>query len=133
MPSLRPVSAMLVASQSAEFDQDIGGRVRATRRLAPHDAGKRIHRLLVRDHAHGLIELVAFAIQRDQTLVRSRASDREIALDLGGIEYVEWPSAVIGDEIGDVDEHVDRTKPDGGETTRQPRRRGAVLHAAHEP
>ena len=41
-------------------------------------------------------------------------------------------AAVVGDEVGDVDERVDRTKADCLQPLLQPFRRRAVLDAAHE-
>ena len=42
-------------------------------------------------------------------------------------------SAVKGNEIGDVDQRVDRPKADGGQPLLQPFRRRAVFHAFHQP
>ena len=53
-------------------------------------------------------------------------------MHLGGVEHVQRPAAVVGDEIGDVDERVDRAQPDRGEPALQPVRGRAVLHAAHQ-
>ena len=114
------------------FDQHVGGRLRAARGLAAHDAGERLHALLVGDHADRLVERVALAIERDQALAVTRAPDRQIAVHLGGIEHVQRAAAVVSDEIGDVDERVDRTQPDRDEPALQPDGRGAVLHPTHQ-
>src|SRR5262249_8875582 len=37
------------------------------------------------------------------------------------------------DEIGDIDERIDRSQPDGSEAALQPIRRRCVFDAAHEP
>src|SRR5262249_12781469 len=45
---------------------------------------------------------------------------------------MQWPPAVVGDEIGDIDKRVDGAKPDCAHTARQPFRRGAIIHAANQ-
>ncbi len=45
---------------------------------------------------------------------------------------MQRPSAVEGDEVGDVDQRVDRPQADGREPLLQPVRRGAVLDAFHQ-
>ena len=42
----------------------------------------------------------------------ARAAHREIATHLGGVEHVQWPAAIEGDEIRDIDQRVDRTQSD---------------------
>ena len=56
----------------------------------------------------------------------------EIAAHFGGIEHVQRPAAVEGDEVGDVDQRIDRPQPDRGQPLLQPIRRRPVLDAAHE-
>ena len=51
-----------------QFDQHIGGALRAARRLAAHDSGKQFHAFLIRDHAHRLVEGVDLAVEREQAL-----------------------------------------------------------------
>ncbi len=46
---------------------------------------------------------------------------------------MQRPAAVVGDEVGDVDQRIDRAQPDRGEPLLQPVRRRAVLDAAHQP
>ena len=88
--------------------------------------------LLVGDHAHRVVERVGLAVERQQAFARPGAAHREIAVHLGGVEHVQRPAAVVGDEVGDVDQRVDRAQPDRGEPALQPVGRRAVLHAAHE-
>ncbi len=45
---------------------------------------------------------------------------------------MQRPAAVVGDEVRDIDQRVDRAQPDGDEPFLQPVRRRAVLHAAHQ-
>ena len=111
------------------FDQHVGGRLRAAGGFAAHDAGKRFDALLVGDDAHAVVERVGLAVEGEQRLAALRAPHGEIAVDLGGVEHMQRAAAVEGDEVGDVDQRVDRPQADGGEPLLQPVGRGAVLDA----
>ena len=80
--------------------------------FAAHDAGERFDAVVVGDHAHGVVERVGLAVERQQLSRRLRAAHDEIALDLGGVEHMQRPAAVVGDEVGDVDERIDRAQAD---------------------
>ncbi len=88
--------------------------------------------LVVGDHAHGVVERVGLAVERQHLLAVLRAAHGEIALHLLGVEHVQRPAAVVGDEVGDVDQRVDRAKADRLQPLLQPLRRRAVLDAANE-
>ena len=133
MPSLRPVCAMLISFHSAEFDQHVSGVLVAAGSLAAHDAGQRFDAVLVRDHADRGIERVGAPIERQQALAFLGAAHGEIAVHLPGVEHMQRPGAVVGHEIGDVDQRVDRPQPDRRQPLLQPLRGGAVLDAAHQP
>ena len=115
------------------LDQHVGGGLRATARLAAHDARERLDAVLVGDHADGLIERVDLAIEGKEAFAEARAPHRQVAVHLGDVEHVQRAAAVVGDEVGDVDQRVDRAKPDRDQPALQPGGRGAVLDAAHEP
>ena len=55
------------------------------------------------------------------------------AVQLVGVEDVQRPGAVVGDEVGDVDERRDRPEADRAQPVLQPLRRRAVRHAADQP
>ena len=93
---------------------------------------ERFDALVVGDDADRVVERVGLAVEREQRLAGARAAHREIAPHLGGIEHMQRPAAVVGDEVGDVDQRVDRAQPDRGQPLLQPFRRRAVLDAAHE-
>ena len=61
-----------------------------------------------------------------------RAAHHEVPFDLGGIEHMQRSPAVEGDEIGDIDQRIDRAQPDRGEPPLQPFRARAIFHAAHQ-
>ena len=54
------------------------------------------------------------------------------AVELVGVEDVQRAVAVVGDEVGDVDERRDRAEADGAQAVLQPLRRGAVRDAADQ-
>ncbi len=89
--------------------------------------------MLVRDHADRGIERVGAAVERQQAFAVFGAAHGEIAVHLPGVEHVERPGAVVGHEIGDVDQCIDRAQPDRGQPLLQPLGGGAVLDAAHQP
>ena len=88
--------------------------------------------VVVGDDADLRVERVGLAVERDHRLAVARAADDEVALDLGRVEDMERPAAVVGDEVGDVDQRVDRAEADGAEPPLHPFRRRAVLDAAHQ-
>ena len=114
------------------LDQHVGGALVAARGLAAHDAGERLDAVVVGDHAHGVVERVGLAVERQQRLAVLGAAHDEIALHLRGVEHVQRPAAVVGDEVGDVDQRVDRAQADRRQPLLQPVRRRAVLDAAHQ-
>ena len=67
---------------------------------------------VVGDHGHLGIERVALAVERRELLAAPRAAHREIAVELVGVEDVERPVEIEGEEIGDVDQRRDRPQPD---------------------
>ncbi len=131
MPSLRPVCAMLSGCHSAEFDQNIRGRFGAAGCLAAHDTGQRVDTLIVGDHANQFVEGIGLAVERQQCFAGARTAHRQIAVHFRRIEHVERAAAVVGDEIGNIDQRIDRAEPDRGEPFLQPVRRRSVLDAAH--
>ena len=116
-----------------QFDQHVGGRLRAAGGFAAHDAGEQFDAVIVRDHAHAGVERVGTAVERKQRLAVAGAAHGEIALHFRGVEHMQRPGAVVGHEVGDIDQRVDRPQADRGQALLQPFRRRAVLDAAHQP
>ena len=114
------------------FDEHVGRRFRAAGFLTAHDAGQRFHPILVSDDARRVVERVGLAVERQQSLAGGRAPHREIAAHLGGVEYVQRPAAIEGDEIRDIDQRIDRTQSDRGKPLPQPFRRWAIFHPTHQ-
>ncbi|OIQ64121.1 hypothetical protein GALL_543330 [mine drainage metagenome] len=46
---------------------------------------------------------------------------------------MQGPGAIVGHEVGDIDQRIDRPQPDRGQALLQPFRRRAVLDAANQP
>ncbi len=114
------------------LDQDVGRRIGAARGFPAHDAGERFNALVIGDDNHVRIERVGLAVERKQRFARLGAANRKIARNLGGVEHMQRPRAVDRQEIGHVDERIDRTKAYGAKLLLQPFRRRAVLDPAHE-
>ena len=124
---------MLISFHSAEFDQHVGGVLVAARGLAAHDAGEQLHAVIVGDDADPVVERVGASIEREQRLAVAGAAHGEVTLDLLGVEHMQRPRAVIGHEVGDIDQRIDRSQPDRGQALLQPPRRRSVLDAAYQP
>ncbi len=89
--------------------------------------------MIVGDDAIAAVERVGAAVERKQRLAVAGAANHQIAPHLGRIEHVQRPRAVVGHEVGDVDQCIDRPQADRGQALLQPGRRRAVLHAAYQP
>ena len=60
------------------LDQHVGGVLVAAGGFAAHDAGERFRPGVVGDHAHGVVERVGLAVEREQLLARlARAAPRD--------------------------------------------------------
>ena len=115
------------------LDQHVRGALVAARGLAAHDARQRFDAVVVGDHADAAVERVGAAVQRFERLAVAGAAHGEIAFDLRRVEHMQRPGAVVGHEVGDVDQRVDWPQADRGEALLQPLRRRAVLDPAHQP
>ena len=76
--------------------------------------------VVVDDHDIRLVELVGAPVERQHFLARLGASDHEIARDLLRVEHMQRPRAVVGDQVGDVDQGANRAQADGGQLALQP-------------
>ena len=80
------------------------------------------------------VDRVGLAVQRlDALALAAEPRLDEAAGELGRVIDVQRPGAVVGDQVGDVDQGVDRAQADGLQLRLQPGRRGAVLHAPDQP
>ena len=124
---------MLLGSHKAEFDQHVGRAVVAARGFATDDAGERFDAVVVTYDYHVLVERIGPPVERQQAFTGLGAAHDEIAGDLVGVEDVQRPPAIEGEEIGDVHQGVDRAQADAFQPFLQPFRARAVFHATHQP
>ena len=112
------------------FDEHAGGRLGAAGRLAAHHAGQRLHAGRVGDHAIRRVGRVVAAVQRAEGLAGAGPEAQHAALHPVGVEHVQRPAEVEGEEVGDVDQRVDRPQPDAGQPRLQPGGARPVAQAA---
>ena len=105
----------------------------APRRLATHHAGERLHAIGIRDHAVILRHGVVLAVQGLERLPRARPEHQPPAGHLVGIEHVQRPAEIHGEEIRHVHQRVDRPQPHRHQPLLQPFRARPVLHPANGP
>ena len=129
------------------FNEDIGRGFVAAGAFAAHDPAQADGALApgVGDDAVGRGGRIGLAVQGDQmfglaALDMSRlgrdlaAAHHDLGPDqLGHVIDVQRAGAVIGDQIGHIDQPVDRTQADGRQAFLQPGRRRPVLDAPDHP
>ena len=76
------------------LDEDVGGLLGAGAALTADDAAETQRTAVVGDHAHGLVDLVLLAVERQETLARTAEPGPNGALELVGIVDVERAAAV---------------------------------------
>ncbi len=64
------------------------------RRFATHDAGERFDAIGIGDDNGIFIEIVGFAVEREEALARFGAAYMQIACDFRGIEHMQRPRLV---------------------------------------
>ena len=114
------------------LDKDINGAVGDAGHLPAHHTTQAKAIVFIGNHALLGGRRIVFAIQRLEPIRLALAAARNNRLaDLAGIIDVQGAAAVIGDEIGDIGEDVDRAQADGFQLAFQPVRRGTILDAAN--
>ena len=114
------------------FDQDVGGGLVAAGAFSAHHAGERFHAMIVGDDHDILIQRIGLAIEREQAFAGLAAPHHQSSGDLIGVEHMQRPAAIESQEIGDVDQGVDRTQADAFEPISQPFGARPIVHAAHQ-
>src|SRR5262249_7810229 len=89
------------------LDEHVGRAFGDARLLAAHHPAKPEHSAVVGDDAHVAVDLVGLAVERDEFLAAAAESRLDRALDLMGVIDMQRPPAVVGDEVGDVDQSID--------------------------
>ncbi|MNZ49220.1 hypothetical protein D3C78_669810 [compost metagenome] len=116
----------------SRLDEHVDGVFGAAGMLPAHDAADRLEALFVGNDDIVRAELVFTLVEREDRLTLFRTANREIALDLGGVEDVHRPALIEGHVVGDINESIDRTQADRHQALLHPFRAGAILHAAHD-
>ena len=98
--------------EQRRLDKHLGRRLGAAGRLAADHAAEALHAAVVGDRGHLRVELVFAAVERQQLLAGPGEAHDEIAPELAGVEHVQRPVQVEGQEIGDVDQRRNRPQPD---------------------
>ena len=73
---------------------------------------------------------VVLAVQRPEALARAAPQHQRVAGELGHVEHMQRPAEIDGEEIGHIDQRVDRPQPDRGQPVGQPARARPVAQAA---
>jgi len=120
------------AVEQRAFDEHIGGGEIAARGFAASDAGQGLRPRPIGDDAilrPGLHlppreagKFIAFP---------PPAQGQRLSRHLAHVEHVERPAEIVGEEIGDIHERVDRPQADALQPPRQPGRAGPVANPAH--
>jgi len=114
-----------------DLQQHVRRRRAHARTLAAHDARDALRVVRVGHHQHRRVQRVRLAVERHQLLVRTRVSHHHPALaQLRQIKHVTGLAQFEHDVVGDVDQVIDRAKPDRLEAIDHPLRRRRDLHAA---
>ena len=80
--------------------------------FAADHAAKSEHAAIVGDDAHVGVDIVALAVERLEGFALAPKPRADRAFELVGVIDVQRPSAIVGNVIGDIDQRVDRPKPD---------------------
>ena len=115
------------------LDEHLGGVLVTACGLATHDAGEGLHPGGVRDDTIIFCRGVVLAVQGAEGLAPPRPQRQVVAGHLADIEDVQRTAQIDGEEIGHVDQGIDRAKADRGEPVLKPGRAGTVLHVADYP
>ena len=115
------------------LDKDAGGRLGGACRFTADDAGKAKRARVVGDDTEAFVERVGLAVERLEAFAGLGHAGVDSAHQLIGIKDVQRAGAIIGDEIGDIDQRVDRPQTDGAQSRLQPIGRRPVLDAGDQP
>ena len=126
----RPVSATRIGSNSAHSMNTDGGGFVAAGRLAAHHAGHRLHAGGIGDGAILGGHRVVAAVQRAERLAAAGPQRQHVAGQLRHVEHVQRAAEVDGEEVGDVDQRVDRPQADRDQPVLQPLRARPVAQVA---
>ena len=102
------------------FEQDVGGRFGHPGIGAADDTPEAEHHPVVGNHAIRRGDVIALVVERLEALAFGPAPGNDAAVKLRRVIDVQRAGAVEREEIGDVDQGRDRSKPDGAQALLQP-------------
>ena len=96
------------------------------RGVAAHDAGERLHRLVVGNHAHLFIEGHGVAVQQLELLARPAPTHIQAAVDLVQVKDMRRPAELEHHVIGDIHQRRDAALAAARQAVHHPLRRGGA-------
>ena len=126
----RPVSATRIGIEQRALDEHRRRGCVAARCLTADHAGHRLHAGRIRDRAILGGHRVVAPVQRPECLAATRAQRQHVAGQLRHVEHVQRTAEVDGEEVGDIDQRVDRPQADRRQPLLQPWRAGPVAQVA---
>jgi hypothetical protein len=118
-----------VVEQGA-FDEHAAGGVVTAGRLTPHHAGEGLHAGGIRDDAIGGVGDIGPPVQGGKGFAGAGAQGQCATINFIDIKDMQRAAKIEGEEIGDVDECIDRPQADAGEAFGEPAGGGAIAQAA---
>jgi hypothetical protein len=116
------------------LEDNVGRGLIDLRVLAADDARERRRALGVGDDEVGRLECPRLAVERGERLAVLRVTNHQLApRELLQVEHVARVAQLEGDEVGDIDDVVDRPLAHGLEGLDEPIGARADLHAADQP
>src|SRR5690606_15077839 len=108
------------------LNEDIDRLFRRAAFLAAHHAAKAEHLFIIRDDAVMRFDVISLTIKREELFALAAEARADIALELRGVIDVKRSRTIQRDEIGDINQRVDRAKAYRLQPVLQPLGRGAV-------
>ena len=101
--------------------------------IAAHDAGQRLDRLRIGDHADRGVDVDGVAVEQLQALARAAPAHHQLVVDLVQVEDVRRPAVLEHHVVGDVDQRRHRALAAARQALDHPRRRLRLrIDVAHD-
>ena len=115
------------------FQEHVHRVIGAAGGIAPHNAGNAFHPMIIGNHHHAGAEFIGFLVEPYDGFAACTAVNTQIALHLICVENMQGAVAVIGEEIGHIDQRRNRAQANGAQLALQPFGAGAVFHPTDQP
>ena len=114
------------------FNKDVLGFIRAAGILAAHHPGNAARETVIGDDDGFVVQHIGLAVQRQHLFVIVRHAGVQIAGEFIGIEDMQRAAAILGDQVGGIDQRRNGFHAHAFQPVLHPFGRGAVLDAANE-